>query len=270
MTDLTSTIQTDTAARSTTWADTGNPNQQANEARDALGGANAGQEPRVMLFGNAFVRLTERGGFNGLTRSSMIDELAAVTQFRVRAEDGKPKNVPPPQTVAQILLDRDTKDLDGIPRVKSLTDVPIFVPGEDGRPRLISTRGLDRESGIYYLPAPGLEDMVLDDSELLTSDVEEAIEILREDLLGDFDIDDDDDASWANVMAFTILPFVCELIPGSTLCSSRSPPTWVRVRPNSSRRPSPPAAARYPRSREPPTATRCGSGSPPLCSPVAR
>lgn len=205
-------------------ADGGDPHRQADEARDALTEANSGTEPRLMVHGNAVVRITEAGELESLSEDSMVDELSRVARFEKQSNDSV-RPVEPPKRVAKILLDRDTKDLHGLPVVRRVTDVPVFVPGADGRPRLVAARGLDRESGVYFLPAPELEGLCPPEPESITTDdLDAALDVLvgPEGLLCDFGFDDE--ASRAHALALLLLPFVRELIDGPTpLCVVRAP-----------------------------------------------
>lgn len=74
-------------------------------------------------------------------------------------------------------------DLD-IPLLNELVSVPVFT--KDGK--LISAPGLHRESGYYYAKSPGVA-MPRIPHRVTPADVKEAIRILVEELLGDFELD---------------------------------------------------------------------------------
>ncbi len=195
-------------------ANGGDPHRQANDALAALAEANKGTKPRVMIHGNAIVRLTGSSELESLSVNSMVDELSAVAQFE-KGSDDNISPVVPPDRVAKILLDRDVKDLAGLQTVTRVTEVPVFVPGED-RPKLVAQPGLD-PSGVYYVPATGLEDLRPPEvGQITTEDLDDAIDLLfgSEGLFCDFGFDDA--ASKAHALALCVLPFVRDLIPGPT------------------------------------------------------
>jgi putative DNA primase/helicase len=225
MNDLTPTTSSNTAAadprsKALIWAGGGDPHRQANDARDALAAANTGSHPRVMVHGNALVRMNEDGGLENLSVNSLIDELSRIAQFQQGKDE--PVDVSPPERVAKILLDRDPKDMAGMPRVRRVAETPVYVPGPDNRPRLVSTPGLDRESGVYYVPAPGLEDMLIPTGGIGVGEVEEALDAIENELFIDFGFESEADR--ANAIGLLLLPFVREIIDGPTpLFLARAP-----------------------------------------------
>jgi hypothetical protein len=270
MDDLTPTTSSNTAAadprsKALIWAGGGDPHRQANDARDALAAANTGSHPRVMVHGNALVRMNEDGGLENLSVNSLIDELSRIAQFQQGKDE--PVDVSPPERVAKILLDRDPKDMAGMPRVRRVAETPVYVPGPDNRPRLVSTPGLDRESGVYYVPAPGLEDMLIPTGGIGVGEVEEALDTIENELFVDFGFEDEADR--ANAIGLLLLPFVREIIDGPTPLFLARAPTPVLARPCWSRPRCSPAVGRSPTNRTR-AATSGRSGSRPPCSPVGR
>jgi hypothetical protein len=122
------------------------------------------------------------------------------------------KPLDPPRDVAAVVLERAVEDYAPLPKVERIVEVPVCVSGGD-RPRLLTTPGLDVETGIYYLPPAelaGVAPLAADSTE----DVEWAHDLLMDELLGDFRFADD--SSRAHALALLLLPFVRDLIRGST------------------------------------------------------
>lgn len=95
-----------------------------------------------------------------------------------------------------------------LPRLRRFVRIPIFVP--DGR--LLTVAGFDGRSGIYYAPAPGLENITIPDKP--TRDDLESAQIYIDDLLHDFPFAAPADR--AHAWALMLLPLVRELIDGPT------------------------------------------------------
>jgi hypothetical protein len=117
-----------------------------------------------------------------------------------------PLPVPPPEVVAQALLERPHQDL---PVLRGVVRSPILT--EEG---IIVTPGYDAATGLYYAPGPGLEGMPPVPDQPAAEDVAEAKRLLLEELLGDFPFDSQ--ASRAAAMAMLLTPFLRELIDGPT------------------------------------------------------
>jgi hypothetical protein len=152
--------------------------------------------------------MTERGELEPFGRDSLRDELSAVAQFERHSEDG-PKPVDPPHDIANVLLARDSGRYDGAPRVDRVVDVPVL--GANGE--LITRPGCYADAHLYYQPTLDLAKTEPRRVET-TGDLDWALELLLEELLGDFDFADA--ASQAHALAMLLLPFVREYIPGST------------------------------------------------------
>ncbi|MGC2221739.1 MAG: hypothetical protein WA624_04890 [Methylocella sp.] len=95
-----------------------------------------------------------------------------------------------------------------LPRLRRFVRIPIFVP--DGR--LLTAPGFDGRSGIYYAPAPGLENIAVPDDP--TPDDLENAKVHIDDLLHDFPFAAPVDR--AHAWALMLLPLVRELIDGPT------------------------------------------------------
>jgi hypothetical protein len=114
--------------------------------------------------------------------------------------------------VASVVLERSVDEYDALPKVDRLVDVPVCLPGPD-RPRWLSDPGLDEESGLYYAPAAGLEKakpLAAD----TTEDVDWALGVFRNELFVNFNFAEQ--ADFAHALGLLLLPFVRELIKGST------------------------------------------------------
>jgi putative DNA primase/helicase len=193
--------------------DAGKPvHARVDDAIATLAEANDPREPSVMVRGGALVRMTERGELEALTADSLRDQVSRVAQFEKADKDGHPHPVDPMRGDAVVALERDSSAYSGLPTVERVVDVPVCVPG-DGRPKLITERGLDRESGVYYLPAAGLEDAAPQELNT-TEDLDWALDVLLNDYLGDFAFEGAE--SQAHALALLLLPFVRDLIEGPT------------------------------------------------------
>lgn len=184
----------------------GDLHSYADEAWDALVRSNDAVFPRVMVRGNDLVRNTERGELEQFTVDSLRDELSKVAHF-VRVDGkGKVKPVTPPAEVAKVLLARDSAEYAAGPRVDRIVDIPVL--GTDGK--LIATPGHHAESRLLYEPDPVLKLPEVAGEIGGHEDVWRAVDLLMDELLGDFGFEDE--ASKANALALLLLPFVREYI----------------------------------------------------------
>ena len=194
--------------------------------QDAVAAIQRGNEvgPRFFRFGTGLVRLRHTPGLVSelLSRSGLRGELDRLADFvviprgaaalaEVVGLDVEPRPVPPPLFVVDDLLALPEPDL---PRLTRVATVPTFVAA-DGEVRLLVEPGYDMNSGI-----------LLDLSQLgrvpdLSPQV--ALDLLTEELLGDFPFVDD--ASRAHVMAALFQPFVRDLIDGPTPLLAIDAPT---------------------------------------------
>lgn len=159
--------------------------------------------PRVIVKDGVLARATERA-LEPYDRFSLREEASRAAKFYRTSRQGVPTMTYPPAEVMDALLRRDPAEYKGVPRVGSVVDVPVVA--EDSS---IVVRAGIHPSGLFYRPAPGLGDVFVE--EVASADeVEWARDLLLEDLLGDFEFADQ--ASRANALALTLLPFVRHLI----------------------------------------------------------
>lgn len=113
----------------------------------------------------------------------------------------------PPDKVLDTMLARPN---DSIPVIYKVVHVPTFVRGADGLPKLLETPGYDEASKVYYDPS-----VVIDETPLVPTQAEvaAATTVLSE-VFCDFPFADD--ASRAHAISLALLPFVRELVDGST------------------------------------------------------
>jgi hypothetical protein len=172
------------------------------------------QRPRVLLRGDQLVEVVGEtdGEAVSLRRFSDVTlktRLSRVATF-VRVTRNSETVVFPPQDVTRALLsfgaDRDVERKP--PRVARVTDVPVF----DSEGDLITTPGYHR-SGIYFSPAPGLEDIQVPTNPT-AEDVQLATHFLSHEYLGDFPFVEQADRAAA--LGLLLLPFMRELIDGGT------------------------------------------------------
>ncbi len=178
----------------------------ADEAWDALMRANDPTFPRVMVRGNDLVRKTERGELEPFSVDSLRDELSKVAVFIKVNAKGETVPVKPPAEVAKVILARDSADYEDGPRVDRIVDIPVL--GIDGK--LIDTPGHHEASRLLYEPDPALKLPAVAGEIGSHEDVWRAVDVLMDDLLGDFGFEDE--ASKANALALLLLPFVREYI----------------------------------------------------------
>jgi putative DNA primase/helicase len=183
--------------------------EQVNGAWAALMEANDADHPRVLVRGNALVRMTERGELEEFGPEALLDELSRVADFGTETETGwSPKE--PTLKLATTLLARDSAEYDGAPVVDRVVDVPVLAPDLS----MVTTSGY-HASRIYYRPAPDLDGAAFAAGPPDTVDeVVEARDWLLTELLGDFEFADD--ASRAHALGLLILPFVRDYIDGPT------------------------------------------------------
>jgi len=172
------------------------------EAWEALLAAN--RPPRLFRQGDAVVEV-EAGEVRVVGMGRMRELLARAASW-LRPTPQGPLPVPPPEAVAQALLERPHQDL---PVLRGVVRSPILT--EEG---IIVTPGYDAATGLYYAPGPGLEGMPPVPDQPAAEDVAEAKRLLLEELLGDFPFDSQ--ASRAAAMAMLLTPFLRELIDGLT------------------------------------------------------
>jgi|GEM_PF-1141341 len=172
------------------------------EAWEALLAAN--RPPRLFRQGDAVVEV-EAGEVRVVGMGRMRELLARAASW-LRPTPHGPLPVPPPEAVAQALLERPHQDL---PVLRGVVRSPILT--EEG---IIVTPGYDAATGLYYAPGPGLEGMPPVPDQPAAEDVAEAKRLLLEELLGDFPFDSQ--ASRAAAMAMLLTPFLRELIDGLT------------------------------------------------------
>jgi putative DNA primase/helicase len=116
---------------------------------------------------------------------------------------------PPRLEVIRDMLALPSWDAAGVPRVDLVVESPRFLP--DGR--LITTPGYHAEGRIYYAPPGELADISVPDRPT-ADDMEWALDMLLENMLRDFVFKSQ--ASKANALALTLLPFVRPMIAGPT------------------------------------------------------
>ncbi len=175
--------------------------QKADLGIEALVAANDERLPTVMVMGTELVRMTERGELEPLNRESLRDQLSRVAQFQKFGRDGEPHPVDPPSDVANVILARDPSEYVDLPRVEWVTDVPVL--GAAGT--LVTEPGYDAASKLYYQPAAGLEG-VKPRSVEMTDDLDWALNLIDEELFGDFGFVDDADR--AHAYSILLSPFL--------------------------------------------------------------
>jgi hypothetical protein len=175
----------------------------------ALATGNDERQPAVMVRGNELVRMTERGELESFAKDSLRVVLSERIQLERQTEDG-PRPVDPTDDFARAILAEDSAKYADLPRVERVVDVPVL--GADNE--LITEPGYNKAGMLYYRPAEGLKGVGPRDLQD-TDDLDWALDLLQNDLLGDFDFADE--ASQAHALALLLLPFVRERIgKGST------------------------------------------------------
>ena len=168
--------------------------------------------PRIFRHGGGLARVetTETGQpiIRQLTESGLRGELErAATWLAMTGKSATP--VAPPLDVV-----RDLLALPGwpdIPAIQAITETPVIRP--DGT--ILSARGYDPDTRLYYYPAPDMQIPPIPDRPT-REDVDAAIALLSE-VFCDFPFDNE--ISKANVLAVLITPIVRPLIAGpAPLC----------------------------------------------------
>ena len=172
------------------------------EAWQALLATN--RPPRLFRQGDAVVEV-EAGEVRVVGMGRMRELLARAASW-LRPTPHGPLPVPPPEAVAQAMLERPHQDL---PVLRGVVRSPILT--EEG---IIATPGYDAATGLFYSPGPGLEGMPPLPDQPTAEDVGEARRLLLEELLGDFPFDSQ--ASRAGAVAMLLTPFLRQLIDGPT------------------------------------------------------
>jgi hypothetical protein len=161
--------------------------------------------PKVMVRGSELVRWTERGELEPYTVTTLRKRLSELTEF---TKPGKVENEPidPPKEIVDTLLQSDSSEYVGGPRVDRIVDTPVL--GSDLK--IIDEPGYHEADRLLYVPADALRD-VRGRSDY-KENVEDALAVM-DDLLGDFGFEDQ--ASKANALALLLTPFVREYIGDS-------------------------------------------------------
>lgn len=140
-----------------------------------------------------------------LTSPALRGYLARAAEWVSTSERRGAVDVMPPIPVVEDIL--AMPDYPGIPALSGIVHAPVF--GPDGSVALIP--GYHRATG-YWLQAS--TDFHIPDTPPTPQSVQDAVVLLRDDLLGDFSFADE--SSRAHAVAFIIQPFVRPLILGPT------------------------------------------------------
>lgn len=180
------------------------------QAIAALASGNDKRHPDVMVRGNELVRMTERGELEPFVPDSLRVALSERVALERQTDDEVKPAGDPPADYARAILSEDSEKYVGLPRVERVVDVPVL--GADDQ--LITEPGYHETGALYYRPAEDLKGVGPRDPHD-TDDLDWALSLLLNDLLGDFDFADE--ASKAHALALCLLPFVRERIgKGST------------------------------------------------------
>jgi putative DNA primase/helicase len=133
-------------------------------------------------------------------------QLARVADWYRQIMSGLSPTPPPGSVVQDILALPDWPD---IPPLKGLVEAPTFA--QDGT--LLTTPGYHPAAELWFHNAPGFVVPPVNPTPS-PDEVKEAVQFLREELLGDFPFDSE--ASRANLLAAMLLPFVRDLTDGPT------------------------------------------------------
>lgn len=177
-----------------------------------LAAANDPREPVVLVRGNELVRMTERGELEPLGKVSLRVLISEGCEFGVHDDKGRWTRKDPTIQIAEAVVCQDSAAYAGVPRVTRVVDVPVV--GPDGS--LVTEPGFHPESGLFYRPAAGLEDLRAPDG-ITSQDVDEAVGLLARDvkgLLGAFDFVDE--SSRAHALGLVLLPFLQDYIGPKT------------------------------------------------------
>ena len=164
----------------------------------------ANRPPRLFRQGDALVEM--EGGDVRVVGVARLRELLARAASWQRPSPHGFLPVPPPEAVAQAMLERPHQ---GLPVLRGVVRVPVVTEGG-----IIDTPGYDAATGLYYTPGPGLEEMPPVPEEPTEEDVAEAKRLLMEELMPDFPYDGQ--ASRAGAVAMLLTPFLQQLIDGPT------------------------------------------------------
>lgn len=173
------------------------------EAVSALVTAN--EPPTIFIRGTELARVPAGADHADLISVPMIrvflDQAADFFKLTF-TKDGDPKEVParPPRDVCESLLALPAKEF---PQLAGIRTAPVFLP--DGR--LLAQDGYDKSSGLL-LRMRGLAAPAVD------MPVDEALDLLLRDLLGDFPFAGE--SGKAHALALLFQPFVRDLICGPT------------------------------------------------------
>lgn len=169
------------------------------DALDALQKAN--DPPIIFRRGSILVRMQTKPVLAADTLSivTLKGRLDRVADCMVLTEKEDKPARPPSDVVADILAHLNPP----FPPLNGISRVPLFVP--DGR--LLTCEGYDPDYGLF-LSLRGL------DTVRGTMPVDQARQLILEELLGDFPFVDD--ASKAHTLALLLLPFVRQMIQGPT------------------------------------------------------
>jgi len=171
--------------------------------------ANGGPFPEVLQRGQRLVAVRGDARLEEYDRNSMYFRLVNVARYE-RVSDKGISPAEPPARVVDALLRCHALLEPQVPEVTRVVAAPVF----DERGDLVSTPGYHETSGIYYSPDASLEGVnwssCIDPDPVL---VEWAVSQI-DDVIGDFPFATNADR--ANAFALMLLPFVRDLIPGTT------------------------------------------------------
>jgi putative DNA primase/helicase len=184
--------------------------RHADETWMALCAANEAdpQHPKIVLRGDVLSRLARDEGrvkLDPYDIPSLRERMSRDATFFVK------QTVKPPTDVAQVLLARTPDELPGAPRIERVVDVPVF--GADESISILP--GYHPGARTYYEPfgdpLSPLDDWSTPEGDYTRPyDVEAALCLLKDELLGDFPFADN--ASRSHALALLLEPFVREII----------------------------------------------------------
>jgi hypothetical protein len=185
---------------------TGDLHEQVDRIVTALARTEDPLEPRVLLRGAELVRMTERGELEPLSSDSLLEEMSRAAGFVKLNAQQAPVWVAPPKALASLVLSRDAKDYGSIPRVEHVVDAPVVSAAGS----LVSEPGYNRETGIWFRPAPGMGRLEPRDD---WDAVRAARDWLLREVLGDFGFVEQADR--ANALALMLTPTVLPYLGGA-------------------------------------------------------
>ena len=181
---------------------------------------NEPNEPTIFRIGNRAVRVFEeefydpgstaqqsRTRLEQLALDSLAHEITRRADFVKTGRTGTVTEKFVPLEVVRHMLACPNPP---VPLLKALTHAPCFA--NDGK--LISTPGFDIDSGIYYTPTSDLLQAAFTIGPVTQRQLELAVSLIVDDLLGDFPFVRQSDR--ANAVALMILFFIREMINGPT------------------------------------------------------